>query len=129
MADLKTELADDPLGRGYSAMTDQEAANDLNTSYRTRNRTSMSGREVRAEVVDAEYDALTDAKKEQFLALTASDDLDPFGLAANVIKGIFGPGSTTRSNLAIGRVESITRTVELILRSPMRRSYVTAARS
>jgi hypothetical protein len=31
---LAAELADDPLGRGYSAMTDQAAADDLNTAYR-----------------------------------------------------------------------------------------------
>ena len=38
MADIEalaTELANDPLGRGYASMTDQEAANDLNTAYRT----------------------------------------------------------------------------------------------
>lgn len=32
---IKTELDDDPLGRGYSAMTDAEVATDMNTPYRT----------------------------------------------------------------------------------------------
>lgn len=31
---LKDELTADPLGRGYSGMTDAEAADDLNTAYR-----------------------------------------------------------------------------------------------
>lgn len=34
MTDLKTELTDDPLTRGYSGMSDQAAADDLNTAYR-----------------------------------------------------------------------------------------------
>jgi hypothetical protein len=35
---LKIELLSDPLGRGYSGMSDQEAADDLNTAYRSRDR-------------------------------------------------------------------------------------------
>ena len=31
---LAAELRDDPLGRGYAAMDDHQAADDLNTSYR-----------------------------------------------------------------------------------------------
>ena len=34
IADLAVELSTDPLGRGYSGMTDQQAADDLNTLYR-----------------------------------------------------------------------------------------------
>ena len=129
MADtLKDDLAGDPEGWGYNGpgvfnpgpgpMSDQEATDVLNTIHpapdtRTRNRTSMSGRQVRAEVVDAEYDALTAEKKSQFLALTASGDLDPFGLGANVIKDIFGGGSATLTALQAARVESITRAQEL----------------
>ncbi len=33
---LTQELATDPEGRGYSGMTDVQAANDLNTEYRSR---------------------------------------------------------------------------------------------
>ena len=32
---LRAELADDPLDRGYSTRTDQEAADDLQTEYRS----------------------------------------------------------------------------------------------
>ena len=144
MADiLKDELAVDELGWGYNGpgvfnpgpgpMTDQEVADVLNTIHpapntRTRPRTSMSGRQVRAEVVNAEYDALSADKKSQFLALTASDDLDPFGLGANVIKDIFGSGATTLTNLQTARVESITRAVELGL-GFVREGHVQFARS
>jgi len=110
---LVTEVQTDPLGLGYSGMTDQQIADSLNTVNRPRNRTSMSGREIQDEVVDAEYDVLTDEKKSQFLALTASADLDPFGLGANVIKDIFTGGSTTSTNLGVARVETISRAVEI----------------
>lgn len=110
---LDNEITNDPLGRGYAAMTDQQLLTSLNTADRNRNRTSVTGREIRDRVVNTEYDALSDVKKEQFLALTAAENLDPFGLAANVIKGIFGVGSTTLSNLAVARTELISRGQEI----------------
>ncbi len=125
---LKDELTVDPLARGYVGMTDQQATDDLNTAYRSRNRTSMTGREVRAEVVDTEYDVLTAEKKAQLLALTASEDLDPFGMAANVIKDIFSGSSVTISNLQTARVESITRAQELGI-DPAKAGEVQVARA
>ena len=110
---LEDELLNDPLIIGYSVLTDQQVADSMNAETRSRNRASMTGREVANEVVNSEYDALTDAQKAQFLALIASEDLDPFGLGANVVKDIFGTGSTTVADLATARVESISRAVEL----------------
>jgi len=110
---LENEIAGDPLGEGYASMTDDQLLVSLNAKTRTRNLTSIDGRTVRDRVDNAEYDALTDAKKQQFLTLTAVEDLDPFGMAANVIKGIFGAGSTTLSNLAGMRTESISRSQEI----------------
>lgn len=110
---IKVELTTDPLTRGYSTMTDEEASTDLNTVYRTRNRTSMTGREVAAEIVNAEYDALSDAKKNQILSLSSASDIDPYGFAANVIKDVFGAGSLTVTALALARVENISRATEL----------------
>lgn len=37
MTILSDELLNDPLGRGYAGMTDQQAADDLNTKYRDKN--------------------------------------------------------------------------------------------
>jgi len=115
---MKTEILTDPLGIGYSGLTDIQLLANLQALTRQRNKTTMSGREVAAEVVDAAYDALTDAQKSQFLALVASSDLDPFGMGANVIKDLFGGGSTTVTNLAAARIESISRLVEIDLGSP-----------
>ncbi len=119
---LKTELADSR----YVGMTDDEAAADLNTPRIARNRTSMSGREVAAGIDNGEYDALSDVRKSQVLALIASDNIDPFGFAANVVKDIFGAG-TTLTNLAAARVEQISRATELGL-STVKVGHVEEAR-
>jgi len=115
---MKVEILTDPLVRGYSAMTDLQVLADLRAATRSRNKTTMSGREVAAQVLNTEYDALSDAKKAQFLALIASGDLDPFGLAVTVVKDVFGAGATTVSNLAAARIETVSRLVELDLGSP-----------
>jgi len=110
---IKNEIDIDPLGISYVGMTDLQVLASLTGLTRSRNRTSMSGREVGEEIVDAAYDALTDAKKNQVLTLVASQDLDPFSLGANVIKDIFGAGSTTVTQLIAARVESISRLTEI----------------
>lgn len=110
---LNTELTTDPLGRGYSGMTDQEATDDLNTVYRTRNKTSVSGAELLSATNSTEYTALSDTKKSQWLSLCAIDNLDPFGTAANIAINIWGGGATTITNLQALRVESVSRAVEL----------------
>lgn len=110
---LEDEISGDPLGRGYSSMTDTELLTSLNTKNLTRNRTSMTGREVRKQIDRTEYTALSAAKKSQLLNLVKSDDLDPFGLPADIIKDIFGSGSKTVSNLIAARVESISRSEEI----------------
>jgi hypothetical protein len=61
---LRTELSDDPLTRGYASMTDEEAAIDLNTTYRERNKTSMTGSEVLNAVDATNWAGLTDAQKQ-----------------------------------------------------------------
>lgn len=43
MNQLYHEIYDDPLERGYSEMSDQAVADDLNTKYRTRNVNIFSG--------------------------------------------------------------------------------------
>ncbi len=136
--DLKTELDTDPLGRGYAAMSDQEAADDLNTSYRTRNRTSMTGDEIAQAADPAEFNGLDDGSANNtadiqghWLILCARETIDPFATAnVQLVIAIFGAGSTTVSNLNTARVESITRAEELPgVRSPAELNHVVAARS
>lgn len=112
---LRDEVINDPLARGYSGMTDQQIADGLNTKDRPRNRTSMSGAEVKAAIVFSEYEALLPEEKSEILALVARDDLDPFGIDKNIIQGLFG-SSGTLTALQIARVELISRAEELGIR-------------
>ena len=119
--DLADELSGDPLGRGYLGMSDQAAAEDLNTSYRTRNRASMSGDEIAQAADPTEFDALdsgaadlTADVKSHWLALCGRSEIDPFATAnVQLVISIFGAGSVSVSNLNTARVESITRATEL----------------
>lgn len=110
---LRAEIDNDPLGRGYSGMTDTQIAASLNTANRTRNKTSMTATEVLNAVVASEYNALTDANKTRLWELLGIGDLNPFGVEATLLTSLFGGGSQTIAALATKRVESISRAVEL----------------
>ncbi len=112
---LRDELITDPLGRDYSGMDDKAAASDLNTSYRVRNRNSISGDEIFHNVASrVDWDGLTDTQRMQFLAFCGRDVIDPFARAnVELVKSIFGNSSATVGNLNAVRFENITRAVEL----------------
>ena len=76
---LQSELTVDPLGRGYAAMTDQEAADDLNTIYRTTPVEIISGGDVLNATDDTEYNAITAEQHalEQYLLPSPGFCLDP----------------------------------------------------
>ena len=113
---LADELTNDPEGRGYSDMDDAAAAVDLNTVYRTINKTSMTASEILNAVDETEYLALTDAKKDRMWQLLAIGDLNPFGVEEQLMIGIFGSGSTTITALAADRKTAVSRAQELGLR-------------
>ncbi len=131
MADIRDELLNDPLTRGYSGMTDQQAADDLNTSYRSRNRTIMTGDEI-AQSVESQviWDGLSDQQRLEWLGLCGRDTIDPFGSAnVDLVISIFGNPSGTVTNLQTARVESITRAQELPgVVSPVKVGHVQEAR-
>ncbi len=111
---LKDEVAIDPLGRGYDAMTDQELVDSLNAVDRQRNRTSMTGDEVFQNIATRDaWDGLTDMQRTQFLAFCGRETIDPFaGANVELVKSIFGNTSGTVQNLAAARVETVSRAVE-----------------
>jgi len=130
MSALKDEITTDPLGRGYFGMTDQQVADDLNTSYRSRNRDLMPATEVLNAIDITEFNLLTDVQEEQFWRLMAIGDLNPFGVEATIMIALFGGGSTTITTLQALRVESITRAVELPgVEAPAKVGHVEAARA
>lgn len=113
---LADELANDPLARGYAGMTDQQAADDLNSLYRERDKQSLTGDELFQQTDPSEYASLTDTKKSHWLAFTGKDVVDPFATNnVEFVKSLFPQGTTTLTNLANARKESISRAQELNL--------------
>ena len=112
-AALKSEIETDPLTRGYSGMTDQQIADDLNTVYRTRNRSVMTGKEVKDRIDTTEWNSRTDAQKQIVLALCNRDDLDPFGIDAQIFQDEMTGATNTLASLNSYRVENISRAEEV----------------
>ena len=99
----------------YAAMTNLEAADDLNLVNISRGRSSMTGNEL-LEAQDAgEYVLLVAAKKSEWLYLCGITSHDPYGPSVEIVKDIWGNASTTVANLAASRTETISRATELSL--------------
>ena len=118
---LADEINNDPLTRGYAGMTDQQVADDINTSYRTRPVDRVATDDIFEAVVPSEYAPRKPNEKTILDTLFAAH---PFvgvplgGSAQTVILNIFGPGTATRANLIVLATESITRGVELGIGTP-----------
>jgi len=111
---LKAELTTDPLTRGYAGMSDEAAAADLNTVYRTKTRDTVPGSEIFNATDDGEFGALTDVQKSQWINLCGVDAIDTSsGVAKSLEAALFGGGTATRVNLAAVRSPAASRAVEL----------------
>lgn len=124
---IKAEITDDPLARGYSGMTAAEVAVDMNLVNRSRNRTSMTSSEVLNAVNASDWAGLTDAKKQQMWDVLSIGTINPFGVEATLLIGIFGSGSETIQTLTGLRKEAISRGAELGI-GRVRTGYVIDAR-
>ena len=91
---LADELTNDPLGRGYSGMSDEEAANDLMSEYRTLYSPITMGNIIRWA---ARYDAIHSLE-----TAVTSGDADKRRLARAALAMIESPQVDT---LDIGDVE------------------------
>lgn len=99
---LREEISNDPLGRGYSTMSDGEVANDLNTNMRSYERKAVSAVEVFEAVAPSEWDGLTDSDKQnvrECLRLLGNLDISTGTNLHDILWNTFGSGTTTRSNL------------------------------
>lgn len=111
---LATELASDPLGRNYPTMTDQQAADNLNTENRTRKVDSVTGAEIYEAVDQDEFDALDAGQKDLIYEVESLDViLVQAGRAKSNILACFGPGTTTRTNLIALANPVCSRAVEI----------------
>ena len=109
---LRDELTNDPETRGYAGMTDQQAFDSL-TGTIDRPAAEITGKEIFAAQNNTDYNGLTDAKKSQWIALTAHDSIDPFGPAVQVAIDIWGGGSQTIADLNTLRNNYQSRAQEL----------------
>jgi hypothetical protein len=131
---LKDELDTDPLGRGYSGMSDSAAATDLNTVYRTRQIPRIPGADAYEQIDNAEFLALTASQQQEvwdIIHLTGEGegiDVQSSSKARTRFVALFGGGSTTITDLLAAITENISRGVELGLGS-VRESDVFKARA
>ena len=128
---LRDELATDPLERDYSTMSDAEAADDLNTVYRTRTLDTLSGGVVYDQVDDTEFLALTDTEQAEvwnIAHLGAEIRVGPGSKARAQFISIFGVGSATISNLLDEITIDCSRAEELGL-GMVKAGYVSKARA
>ena len=129
-AALTAELASShPVTGAYNADA-QLAADELNAVNIDTTRASMTGSEIWAATDPAEYDALTDTAKNQWLAFCAIETHDPAvgGLAQSFVTSIFG-ASTTTNNLSALRTQAVSRVSQLNLGvGTVTKSHVQTAR-
>jgi hypothetical protein len=125
---LWTEINSDPLGRGYSGMSNASTAANLNIANRNRNRATMSGTEVINAIRASEFNALTSASQERIWNTLHLGTLNPFGIEATIFTGVFGVSSCTINALQTLRVESISRAEEIGL-GPVAEGQVVKAKA
>ena len=98
----------------YTGLSHQAAADLLNVADISRTRESMSGSEFFSATDPAQYGALTDSKKQQWLSFCGIDSHNPEnnGVAHQFVVNMFTSGATI-ANLAAARTELISRATEL----------------
>ena len=110
---LKDELDNDPELRGYSGMSNREAADDLSLEIRPTNRDWMEGSEAYDQTNSEEFSNLSDVAKSQWLSLCAIQRVNPFGPAAQMAIDLFPVAGETITNLQNSRIKFISRGSEI----------------
>ena len=116
---LAAELKNDPLNRGYAAMTDQQIVDSLNAVDRTLPRDAVPTSEVFEAIVPEEYAALTAAQKASVNLILSLDSVRVNGAnTRGALLDAFGPGKTTRANLAALQTRPVSRAEEIGIARP-----------
>ena len=111
---LANELTNDPLGRGYAGMTNAQVVGSLrNVIDREKMRPWMLSSEVFQAIDLTEFDALTDSRQRNVMAMLAFGRLKPDGKEATLFVRYFGAGSATVTALAQARMFACGRAMEL----------------
>ena len=115
-AKLKTEVINDPLGRGYLGMTNSQVAISLNTVNRTRERTVVPSHEVFEAIDPVELAGLSTLQRQIILGLLAMGEVNLKGANTRLaLKGAFGAGTASRAALLSIQTEPVSRAKELEL--------------
>lgn len=126
---LRAELTIDPLSRGYSGMTDAEAAASLNAKNRTVPVETVTGQQIFEAVVPAHYVALSAEYKALFAVVVGMGTILVNGTNTKAaLTTMFSGATATLAALAALQTEQVSRAVELGL-GRVRTGYVQQARS
>lgn len=108
------EITQDPLGRGYSGMTPDQVAADMNTAYRQVFRNDILGSELFEGIEAADWVALSENEKVLVISLLSFPGaVNPQGNVRTLLINIFGSGSATISNMSNISRHYISRASEL----------------
>ena len=115
-AALKAEVTNDPLGIGYSGMTDQQVSDSLNDPARPRERSVVPSHEVFDAIVPAEYVSLSVANKDRLATVLSMGDVDLSGAnTRSALGGMFSAGATRDNLIALQDGAPVSRARELSL--------------
>ena len=110
---LKAELTDDPLGRGYSGMSESEAAASLNAVNRNVNVEAVTGQEIFEATVPADYDALPAKDKPLYAIIVGLGTILVNGTNTKARLVAMFAGTPTLSALAVLQKHLVSRAAEL----------------
>lgn len=101
---------------GYTGLSDQAAADKLNTANIAVDVESVSGSDIFEATTQADYTALTANQKPLFHAIMAMDSIRVKGSNTRAaLLAMFGAGTQTRTNLAALQTRTTSRAEQLQL--------------
>jgi hypothetical protein len=109
---IKAVLDADPAT--FGGLDDAAAAAELMAEDKSYDLPSMTGKQVKDLIVQAEWEGLTDVKQQTILALTARDDLDPHGIDAVIFLHAMPAGPNPLTSAALNAARTITTSTAFI---------------
>lgn len=129
---LRSEVQDDPLGRGYSNMTDAEVASSLNTEDRTVQDYTFTTAQLVETIDPSELKGASSTVRELIKIVAGSDGTVDLSSGTNVralIEDVFGSNSTTVGNIDGEAEETVSRATEIGIAEEVKPYHVAKVRS
>ena len=96
----------------FGALNDADAATELNASDKSHNLPAMTGKQVKDLIDVSEWNARADAEKQLVLTMCGRDDLDPFGIDAQIFQDAMAGATATLA--ALNSARTITTSTAFI---------------